>query len=181
MLFAAPIALEVRAVDGVTRLSGAFPYNTETVLGDGRREQFAAGAFRSRIDAGENIFLLSGHDPEKPLASTRNGTLTLRSDDAALHIEARVSATTSWARDALAAAGEGLRTGLSPGFRVPAGGDVTTRSAGGLLRTVSRADLFEISVVTLPAYDAAQISARSWTPEAFTNTGLIHLLRRWRP
>lgn len=180
MLFAAPIALEVRTVDGVTRLSGAFPYNTETVLGDGRRERFAAGAFRSRIDNGENIFLLSGHDPEKPLAATRNGTLTLRSDDAALHIEARVSATTSWARDAVAALAEGLSTGLSPGFRVPSGGDVTTRSEGGLLRTVNRAELYEVSLVTRPAYDAAQVQARSWKVDPHVNDALHRLLKQWR-
>jgi hypothetical protein len=56
MLFGAPIAFEVRAEGGATRLSGRFPYGAETSLGDGRRERFAAGAFRSRVAAGENIF-----------------------------------------------------------------------------------------------------------------------------
>jgi HK97 family phage prohead protease len=181
MLYGAPIAIEVRAEGGATRLSGRFPYGTETTLGNGRRERFAARAFRSRIEAGENVFLLAGHDPEKPLASTEAGSLTLRDDDDALHIEARVAATTSWAADALAALSAGLTKGLSPGFRVPAGGDMVTRSEGGLLRTVNRADLFEVSLVTRPAYDAAQIAARSWTlaPEA-ADAGLHRTLARWR-
>src|SRR3546814_4816832 len=112
-----------------------------TTLGDGRRERFAARAFRHRIEAGENIFLLAGHDAEKPLASTEAGSLSLRDGDDALHIEARVVASTTWATDALAALAAGLTKGLSPGFRVKPGGDLVTRTAEGLLRTVTAADL----------------------------------------
>ncbi|TPJ28023.1 HK97 family phage prohead protease [Mesorhizobium sp. B2-7-2] len=182
MLFGAPIAFEIRAEGGATRLSGRFPYGAETTLGDGRRERFAAGAFRARVQTGENIFLLAGHDAEKPLASTEAGSLTLRDGDDALHIEARVVPSTSWANDALAALAAGLTKGLSPGFRVPAGGDLVTRADGGLLRTVTRADLFEISMVTRAAYDQAQIAARSWTVAAAESpdAGLQRALRRWR-
>jgi HK97 family phage prohead protease len=182
MLYGAPISLEIRAEGGATRLSGRFPYGSETTLGNGRRERFAARAFRSRIDAGENIFLLAGHDPEKPLASTEAGSLTLRDDDDALHIEARVAATTSWANDALAALAAGLTKGISPGFRVAQGGDVVTRSADGLLRTVTAADLFEVSLVTRPAYDVAQIAARSWdlANDEAPDAGLKRALNRWR-
>src|SRR5262249_10925549 len=155
------IKLEIRSENGATRLSGAFPYNAETTLGDGRRERFAAGAFRSRIEAGENIFLLAGHDPEKPLASTEAGSLTLRNGEDALHIDAHSVPTTTWAHAALASLAATLTKGLSPGFRVPQGGEAAPRSANGLLRTAPRADLFEISRVPRPAYDAAQIAARS--------------------
>jgi HK97 family phage prohead protease len=182
VLYGAPIAFEVRTDGGASRLSGRFPYGAETALGNGRRERFAARAFRSRIEAGENIFLLAGHDPEKPLASTEAGSLTLRDDDDALHIEARVAATTSWAQDALAALAAGLTKGISPGFRVSPGGDIVTRSADGLLRTVTAADLFEVSLVTRPAYDAAQIAARSWdlAVDEAPDAGLRRALNRWR-
>ena len=178
MLHGVPIAFEVRAEGEATRLSGRFPYGAETTLGDGRREVFAAGAFRSRIDAGENIFLLAGHDPEKPLASTEAGSLTLRDGADALHIEARVVPSTSWANDALAALSAGLTKGLSPGFRVMPGGDMVTRSAGGLLRTVKQAALFEISVVTRAAYDQAQIAARFW--HLSDAPGRRPAITRWR-
>ncbi|MBZ9710541.1 HK97 family phage prohead protease [Mesorhizobium sp. ESP7-2] len=183
MLYGVPIAFEVRAEGGATRLSGRFPYMAETTLGDGRRETFAAKAFRSRIDAGENIFLLAGHDQEKPLASTEAGSLTLRDDADALHIEARVVPSTTWANDALAALASGLTKGLSPGFRVPSGGDMVTRSDGSLLRTVNRADLFEISMVTRGAYGQAQIAARNWQPVPIrepADAGLRRALSRWR-
>lgn len=180
MLYGAAIAIEVRAEGGETRLSGRFPYGAETSLGDGRRERFAARAFRARIEAGENIFFLAGHDIEKPLASTEAGSLTLRDHDDALHIEARVVPSTSWAADALASLAAGLTKGLSPGFRVVPGGEVVTRSAAGLLRTVSAAELFEISLVTRAAYDQAQIAARSWH---VTESGIAAprpALARWR-
>ncbi len=189
MLYGSPIAFEIRSEGGSTRLSGRFPYMAETELGSGRRERFAARAFASRIMGGANIFLLAGHDHEKPLASTEAGSLTLRDDDDALHIEARVVPSTSWANDALAALAAGLTKGLSPGFRVPQGGDVVTRSAEGLLRTVNQAELFEVSLVTRPAYDQAQIAARNWTPESVPNSahisepsdaGLRRALNRWR-
>lgn len=184
MLYGAPIAFEIRAEGGETRLSGRFPYGVETSLGDGRRERFAARAFRSRIQAGENIFFLAGHDIEKPLASTEAGSLTLRDGDDALHIEARVVPSTSWAHDALAALAAGLTKGLSPGFRVSPGGDVVTRSADGLLRTVNQAELFEISMVTRAAYDAAQIAARSWIIDRRTWSdkfpALAEGVSRWR-
>lgn len=183
MLYGSPVAFEIRAEGGVTRLQGQFAYGQETTLADGRRERFASGAFRSRVLAGENVFLLAGHDPEKPLASVDAGSLTLRDDDTGLHIEARVAATTTWAADALAALAAGLTKGLSPGFRVPAGGDIVTRNDGGLLRTVTQAQLFEISLVTRAAYDQAQISARNWQPAPdnhIANAGLRRALSRWR-
>lgn len=181
MLYGAPISFEVRTEGGASRLSGRFPYGAETSLGNGRRERFAARAFRSRIEAGENVFLLAGHDPEKPLASTDAGSLTLRDDDDALHIEARVVPSTSWANDALAALAAGLTKGISPGFRVQSGGDIVTRSADGLLRTVTAADLFEVSLVTRPAYDAAQIAARSWElAQDNEHDAFRRVLNRWR-
>ncbi|NKL23479.1 HK97 family phage prohead protease [Rhizobium leguminosarum] len=182
MLYGAPISLEIRAEGGATRLTGRFPYGSETTLGNGKRERFATRAFRSRIEARENIFLLAGHDPEKPLASTEAGSLTLRDSDDALHIEARVAPTTSWAQDALAALAAGLTKGISPGFRVSPGGDIVTRSADGLLRTVNAADLFEVSLVTRPAYDQAQIAARSWdlANDEAPDAGLKRVLNRWR-
>ncbi|HEY9537587.1 MAG TPA: HK97 family phage prohead protease [Kiloniellaceae bacterium] len=161
-------------------MRGAFPYDAETTLGDGRRERFAARAFRHRIEAGENIFLLAGHDAEKPLASTEAGSLSLRDGDDALHIEARVVASTTWATDALAALAAGLTKGLSPGFRVKPGGDLVTRTAEGLLRTVTAADLFEVSLVTRPAYDAAQLAARSWSLTETPDAGLHRMLARYR-
>lgn len=182
MLWGASLgALELRSEGGETRLRAAFPYGAETELAPGRREVIAARAFAGRIEAGEDIHLLSGHDYEKPLASRAAGNLTVTDTDKALVIEARIDGGTSWARDFLAAHAAGLIRGLSPGFRVPVGGEKVEQRGAGLLRTITRADLFEVSAVTVPAYPQAQIEARAWQANAEPpDAGLMRHLARWR-
>lgn len=178
-------ALELRSDEkGGVRVSGRFPYATETQLAPGRAERIEARAFAARIEAGGDITLLSGHDYAKPLASRSAGTLTVTDTDAALIIEARIDTGTSWAQDFLAAHRAGLIRGLSPGFRVSPGGDRVERRGDGLLRTIRAAELFEVSAVTVPAYPEAQIEARSWQPDSADDPtpycGLHRTLNRWR-
>lgn len=175
--------LEVRAEGGKTRLRATFPYGAETELAPGRLEVIAPRAFADRINGGDEIHLLAGHSYDKPLASRSAGTLHLTDTDDALEIEATLDDGTTWARDFLAAHGSGLIKGLSPGFRVPAGGERIERRGAGMLRTVNKADLFELSAVTRPAYPAAQIEARAWDTSSMgdhTNSGLHRTLNRWR-
>ena len=58
---------------------------------------------------------------------------------------------------------------------------IENRGAG-LLRTVTRAALFELSAVTVPAYPKAQIEARSWAGPSDRQPvrGAVHPLNRWR-
>lgn len=175
-------ALELRSEGGETRLRATFPYALETELAPGRREVIAARAFADRIEAGEDIHLLAGHDFNKPLASRAAGNLTLTDDDEALRIEARIDGGTSWARDFLAAHASGLIRGLSPGFRVNPSGERIERRGDGILRTITRAALFEISAVTRPAYPSAQIEARAWESHQDRQPyrSAVHHLNRWR-
>jgi phage head maturation protease len=72
---------------------------------------------------------------------------------------------------------------LSPGFRVSPGGERIEGRGDGLLRTVTRAALFEVSAVTVPAYSAAQIEARAWGVNSAnlpSCSGLHRTLNRWR-
>jgi hypothetical protein len=173
--------LEVRAEsDGSVWVSGRFPYNATTELAPGRSEVFAPGSLEPR----SNVFLLSQHRWETPLASTSAGTLEVRQEADALAFEARMSlevAGTSHGRDALALIRSGLAVGLSPGFAVRQGGERVEKRGSGLLRTVTRAELHELSIVTRPAFEAAQVEARSWQPE--TKDGALPSFppqRRWR-
>jgi HK97 family phage prohead protease len=170
-----------RDENGGARLSGRFPYGSETDLAPGRAEVIEARAFAGRIEAGADIHLLSGHDYAKPLASRGAGTLTVTDTPEGVLIEASVDAGTSWARDFLEAHRAGLIRGLSPGFRVASGGERIERRGDGLLRRIIAGELFELSAVTVPAYPAAQIEARNWTaggepPDA----GLTRTLSKWR-
>ncbi len=175
--------LEIRAEGGSTRLTARFPYGAETELAPGRLEVIAPRAFADRINGGGEIHLLAGHSYDKPLASRSAGTLQLTDTDEALEISATLDDGTSWARDFLAAHGSGLIKGLSPGFRVASGGEKIERRGAGMLRTIGKADLFEISAVTRPAYPAAQIEARAWsspTDASGLKSGLHRTFNRWR-
>lgn len=177
---AASGALELRATTGGVRISGRFPYGQATELVPGRFEVIEARAFSERIEAGEDVHLLSGHSYEKPLASRHAGTLEIRETPEALEIEAELSGGTSWAKDFIEAHRSGLIRGLSPGFRVSKGGERIERRGDGLLRTVSKAELFEISTVARPAYPQAQVEARSWQAEIEPRVTFLHPLNRWR-
>ena len=167
-----------RRDDGGAELRGRFPYGAEAELAPGRREVCAARAFGG---ASGEVHLLAQHDFTRPLASTTAGTLDVQDGDDALTFEARISADvagTSHGADALALLAAGLAAGLYPGFRVPPGGDDVRQDGPDLVRTVKRAELVELSVVTRPAFAAAQVEARSWacaTPGPFLSPE-----RRWR-
>lgn len=205
--------LEVRrSGDGSTRLSGSFPYGRKATLSDGgrngrpRKEVIAPHAFEFRVnDPSKEIHLLLGHEFGQPLASKLTKTLTMSDTAKALTFEARITpeiAATSYGKDALAMITSGLAFGISPGFRLPPARAVKKVEEieeepndgtadengdprhGAIIRTVLSALLYEISVVTRPAYKESQIEARNWTPDQSlrepSDAGLHRALNRWR-
>ncbi|MBT54772.1 MAG: HK97 family phage prohead protease [Mameliella sp.] len=177
--------LEVRTLaGGETRLSGRFPYARPTTMAERRREVFEARAFGASVADGGDIHLLVHHDMQKPLASRGAGSLILEDTDEALTFEATLAPemrAVGYVQDFLGTLGAGLVGGISPGFRVPQGGDYVKRDGEGLMRVVRSADLIEISAVTKPAYPAAQIEARNWTPpHAPEPCKISAVLNRWR-
>lgn len=187
--------------DGSARLQGRFPYNSRAVLSDGgrsgrpKKELFAPGAFRHSVESDQEVHLLVGHSFDRPLASRSAGSLTLEDTPEALVFSAEIAAAmmdVSHVRDALAAMQAGLIAGISPGFRMPPSRTVPNAesveledpSEGlALIRTIREAILFELSLVTRPAYPQTQVEQRSWklTEDALsTHAGLHRTLRRWR-
>ena len=192
--------LELRAAgDGTRRLKGRFPYKKRAVIdsgGNGRRpkkEEFAPKAFAFAVDDPDrDIHLLSGHSFDKPLASKKARTLLLTDTDDALSFEAILTPEiqrTSWAQDFMAAFAAGLFGGISPGFRVapPEAVDKAEETTeedptlgNALIRTIFAAILFELSMVTRPAYDETEADLRSFTFDPVPRNGIIHPLSRWR-
>jgi len=124
-------------------------------------EVISPGAFaESLADRSQDIVLAWAHDLSRPLASRNAGTLDLREDGKGLAIEAALNGTT-WAADALAAIESGTVTKMSFMFRTRPGGDKWRREGGRDIRTVTSAQLFEVSPVVFPAYSATSVATRS--------------------
>jgi len=198
--------LELRKrASGALALQGRFPYNKRAVLSDGgrsgrpRKEAIASRAFAYRVDdPKEDIHFLVGHSFDKPLASRGAGTLDLADSDDALSFTATITPEmqeVSYVQDVLAGIAAGLTVGISPGFRLPPkravpeperiedeGSDPENGEHNAIIRTVLQALLYELSVVTRPAYPESQVEARNWTAGGviLPDTGLHRTLSRWR-
>lgn len=178
----APLEIRKRR-DGSRRVRGRFPYNKRAVLSDGgtkggrpQKEVFAPNAFAYRVNlVTEDIFLLVGHDFGFPLASKATQTLLLTDSAEALTFEATITpaiAETSYGADILKQIEAGLSVGLSPGFRLPPpravakpetftdeGFDPARGMHNALIRTINAALLYELSIVTRPAYTETTVQA----------------------
>ena len=199
--------LELRKrTSGALALQGRFPYGKRAVLSDGgrtgrpKKEMIAPRAFAYRVERPEeDIHLLVGHSFDKPLASRGAGTLDIVDSEEALTFTAMITEEmqqVSYVRDILASIGAGLTLGISPGFRLPPkravpepekiedeGHDRENGAHNAIIRTVLAALLYEISIVTRPAYDEAQVEARNWQPAPTSRTGFITPYEgvvRWR-
>lgn len=195
--------LELRKrASGALALHGRFPYGKRAVLSDGgrtgrpRKEVIAPRAFSYRVERPEeDIHLLIGHSYDRPLASRGAGTLELADSDDALSFAATITdemQEVSYVRDFLAAMRAGLIIGISPGFRIPPERAVPNAEkveeedpAKGmaLIRTIYAALLYELSVVTRPAYDETQIEERNWKPQPQARVFLSSRTRgalKWR-
>ena len=150
----------VRSAGGSTAIiSGAFPYEATARLAVAR-ETIQAGAFVDRIDDPEaEIHMLIGHDPGRPVASRRAGSLIVADAADALRVTATVDTTITWIADLVAAIRAGLIAGLSPGFR-PTKIERGRDGRGDPIQRVTRAELIEVSAVATPAYEAATVEAR---------------------
>ena len=153
---------EVRAVatdDGSLKIGGyAATFNSEAT-GLNFREVIAPGAFTRALASQDPVFLLVNHDMEGiPLASTQSGTLQLRQDKTGLYMEATLDPANPKAQELSSALRRGDMDKMSFAFTVSPDGQ--TRDAG--LRTIQDIErLYEVSVVTLPAYDSTSVGMRS--------------------
>ena len=153
------IDLEVRETgDGMTFEGYAAVFNSESEDLGGFREYIAPGAFKRSLQSRNEVKLLWNHDAGEPLASVRGGTLKLTEDARGLKVEARL-ANTSRGRDVAELIRSKTVDSMSFGFSVIK----DTWNAEGNVRTLNAVRLFEISMVSFPAYQATAgtVSVRS--------------------
>lgn len=185
--------LEVRAEGRSPVIRGRFPYGDLATIADRgqvRKERILPGAFAFTLDDPDlEVNLLFGHSFDKPLASRKAGSLILKDSDDALTFAATIAAElldVSHVRDALALLAAGLVTGISPGFRVPPKEAVPDNerldpepgNPGVFIRTLLALVLYELSLVTRPAYAASQAELRA---QALAAHAVRHHKGVWLP
>ena len=151
------VEFEVRAEgDGMTFTGYASVFNSPSQDLGGFIEYVAPGAFKRSLQSRNEVKLLWNHDSGEPLASLRGGTMQLVEDDRGLKVTAQLPNTTR-GRDIA----ELLRTkvidSMSFGFNVIK----DTWSRDGQTRTLDSVRLFEVSIVSFPAYEATTAQVRS--------------------
>jgi HK97 family phage prohead protease len=150
-----------QSIDGRTLAGYAAVYGQESrQLSEGGRvftERIAPGAFDSTLSERADVKLYYNHDASMPLARTRSGTLTLRSDRNGLAFTASLPETTL-GNDVRALIERGDLSGeMSFGFIV----DEDSWSKDRSQRLVKRARLIEVSIVQDAAYPQTSSSLRS--------------------
>lgn len=122
-------------------------------------ERIAPGAFAKALqNATNDIDFLAEHNDQLILASTRNGSLTLKEDNTGLYMEATI-APTSWGKDYFQLIQDGILRNMSFGF-VALKDSWDVREDGVYERTIEDLELVEVSVVKNPAYTQSTIAAR---------------------
>ncbi|MCG0715649.1 phage major capsid protein [Lactiplantibacillus plantarum] len=116
-----------------------------------------------------NVIMLDQHDYSKPLASVKAGTLKLDTDDKGLHFVATLDDSVSYANDAYQNVKSGNVDSMSFRFDINDGSDEFSRDEDGkITRTIKQVkSLFEISTVTIPAYDDSNVQVDKRSYEEF--------------
>jgi len=161
-----------QAATGGKKIRGyAAVFNAETTLFPGMREKIAPGAFADTI-RNDDIRGLINHDQNFVLGRLKAGTLALREDNKGLWYEITPPDTQA-ARDLLVSIQRGDITGSSFGFFIV---DKTMDRRGeDTIRTIRKATLLDVSVVTFPAYPQTEgVTARyTMNPQSITDDELF--------
>lgn len=152
--------MEVRASDDGTKLVGyaaVFDSPSEPLPWT---EFVKRGAFTKTLNDGADVRLLIDHEGV-PLARTTSGTLSLREDDRGLLVESDLDPMNPDAARLISALRRGDISQMSFAFRTIKDAWSEDRS----MRELREVQLFDVSVVTFPAYEAtvAELRAKEHT------------------
>jgi uncharacterized protein len=132
-------------------------FDTETELWPGAYESIARGAFDGTLK--NDIRALTNHEAQFVLGRTSAGTLTLRTDSHGLWGSITLNEKDLDAMNLYERVKRGDVDQCSFGFQINSE-DVDFRNDGSIKWTIKEIELFEVSVVTFPAYEETEIQAK---------------------
>lgn len=151
--------IELRAIENENSNSvrGFIPYNSNSE-GLPWIERLARGCFTKTLQESRDILGLYDHNNGNLLARTSNGSLRFNDTDAGLEFEIDLP-DTQLGKDTYSMVRSGLLSGCSFGFTAIR--DEWSYEAGQETRVILEARLWEVSIVSLPAYPQTNVAARS--------------------
>jgi len=182
--------VEYRAVSDSSAAAGFDGYASTAWNVDSYGTAFAPGAWSKTIgERGGKVLVLWQHDPYQPIGKPT----ALAEDGTGLAVRAAISDGTAYGRDALALLRDGVPLGLSVGFRTlrerPAteadplifdGAPESIRGDHSQVSVIEEAKLYEFSLVSFPANDAAMVAAVRGDAQADALAALLADLRAGR-
>ena len=133
-------------------------FNSETELYDGMYEEISDKAF-ANIDLSD-VRALADHDTAKVLGRTKSQTLKLSVDEKGLFGEITINKNDTEAVNLYERVKRGDIDQCSFGFSI-LNETMEQRADGTTKWTITEIELFEVSVVTFPAYSDTSVEARS--------------------
>ena len=148
---------ETREADGEMYISGYFAvFNTEYEIWPGAVESVAETAFDGALS--DDIRCLINHETRLVLGRNKAGTLTLKTDARGLWGEVRINPNDQDAVNLYERVKRGDVDQCSFGFDIL---DEEFEDRGDTVKwTIKKVKLYEVSVVTFPAYEETSVSAR---------------------
>jgi len=121
----------------------------------GFKEKISRGAFRSSISQNNDVRALLNHDSNFVLGRTKSKTLELSEDKTGLRTEISPP-DAQWAKDLAVSVNRGDIDQMSFGFRTIKD-TWDKQNSDEPIRTLEDVELFDVSIVTFPAYKATSV------------------------
>lgn len=144
---------------GAMYISGYFSvYGSDYEMWEGATESIAPGAFDGALD--DDIRCLVNHNTTLVLGRTAAGTLELKTDEKGLWGEVRVNEKDQDAVNLYERVKRGDVNQCSFGFDILSEEYTENEATGEVHWTVKSVKLYEVSIVTFPAYEDTGVTAR---------------------
>jgi HK97 family phage prohead protease len=161
---------ECRAADNGNTLIGYAAMFDQPSVDMGFTEYVKRGAFSKTLKDGADVRLLLDHEGA-PLARTTSGTLRLSEDDRGLRVEADLDPANPLAQTVMSALRRGDMNQMSFAFRTIKDSWSNDRS----VRELREVQLYDVSVVTFPAYESTVAEVRASRGDTIITTSRVRM------